>query len=87
MTDRFPSTNDQRTANNTTRQAYRKLSDAEKARMNNIKALGADFIAEICALEGRSVPSDDSPLTMRNLELARRHAEDAVMRAVRFITS
>jgi hypothetical protein len=86
MPDTVSSTGDDRIANNAARHTYRKLSKREQEDMTRIEDLGAAFIREICALEARGVPGDDAPLTMRNLELARQHAEDATMRAVRFIT-
>ena len=89
--DTVSSTSDDRTANNASRHAYRVLSDDEKAQMQDIKGKGAALIEAILELDhfGACVRPgffDDTTLTDRNLELARQHAEDAVMRAVRHIT-
>ncbi|MEM7211878.1 MAG: hypothetical protein AAF479_08300 [Pseudomonadota bacterium] len=81
------STSDERTANNSTRQEYRKLSDEEKADMSAVKQLGADLIELICSIGHECVPCENECLDERNLELARRHIEDGVMRAVRHITA
>lgn len=87
MTDHVDSTGDDRTANNAARHKYRVLSDAEKAQMQEIKDRGAELIEAICAIEQHPVPDDATPLPDRNLELARQHIEDGVMRAVRHITA
>ena len=79
------STSDDRVKNNATRHAYRTLSDAEKAQMQRVKDLGAEFIAELHAIGGTAPETD--LMASRELELARTHAEDAVMRAVRHITA
>jgi len=81
------STSDDRTANNATRHQYRVLTDSEKIQMQEIKDRGADLIEAICAIEQHPVPRDATPLPERNLELARQHIEDGVMRAVRHITA
>jgi len=78
------STSDQRTANNAVRHRYRTLSDAEKAQMQEIKDLGAAFIAKCHAIGGTDPQSERAG--SRDLSLAITHAEDAVMRAVRHIT-
>ena len=74
------STSDDRTANNAARHTYRILTDEEKAQMQEVKDLGAAFIAKLLEIGG-------ADLTSRDLMLAKDHAEDAVMRAVRHITS
>lgn len=79
------STSDQRTVNNAVRHTYRVLSDAEKARMQSIKDLGAEFIAKLHEIGGTD-PAGDR-FASRDLSLANTHAEDAVMRAVRHITA
>lgn len=78
------SASDDRTANNAVRHQYRTLSDAEKARMVEIKDMGAAFIAKLHEIGGTD-PAGDR-LASRDLSLAQTHAEDAVMRAVRHIT-
>jgi hypothetical protein len=70
------STSDDRTANNVVRHAYRVLSDAEKAQMLAIKDLGAAFIAA-CDEIGQS----------REMALAKTNAEQAVMWAVKHVTT
>jgi hypothetical protein len=70
------STSDERTVNNTMRHAYRVLSDAEKANMQSIKDMGLsfhDFVGSI----GNS----------REISLAKTKIEEAVMWAVKHITS
>lgn len=87
MPEHVDSAGDDRTANNAVRHQYRKLSDYEKERMVRVKDAGAAFVAEICALAGQQAPVEGVPLPDRNLEYARAAAEDAVMRAVRHITT
>ena len=87
MTDHVDSTGDARTANNAVRHQYRVLSDEEKALMQEIKDRGAELIEAICSISFHPVPSDAIPLPDRNLELARQHVEDGIMRAVRHITA
>ncbi|MDN3712196.1 hypothetical protein QWZ10_11035 [Paracoccus cavernae] len=79
------STSDQRTANNAVRHAYRTLSEAEKAQMQQVKDMGAALIAKLHEIGGTD-PSGDR-LASRDLSLANTHIEDAVMRAVRHITA
>jgi hypothetical protein len=81
------SASDERTVNNSVAHNYRVLSEEEKARMVAIKDRGAELIEAICAIEGHPVPDGKTSLPERDLELARRHIEDAVMRAVRHITA
>lgn len=78
------STSDARTANNAARHQYRVLNDAEKAKMQEIKDIGAALIAKINELHANA---RDRRINVYDLTLARTHAEDAVMRAVRFITA
>lgn len=78
------STSDNRTANNSTRQTYRILSEMEKARVDSLKELGAMFIG-LCHEIGETDPDGDR-LGSRDLSLAVTHMEDAVMRAVRHVT-
>lgn len=85
MSDRVDSTSDARTANNAVRHAYRVLTDAEKAQMQKIKDMGADFIAALHEIGGTNPMFDRQG--SRDLALAQTHAEDAVMRAVRHITT
>lgn len=85
MAETFDSTDDRRTANNSTRQNYRILSDEEKARVARVKQMGAEFIALLHEIGGTD-PGGDR-FASRDLALANTHAEDAVMRAVRHITA
>lgn len=84
MTERVESTSDTRTANNAVRHTYRVLTDAEKANMQEIKDLGAAFIAKLHEIGGTA---PGQIFASRDLSLANTHAEDAVMRAVRHITA
>lgn len=85
MTEHVDSTSDKRTANNAVRHKYRVLSDAEKALMQEIKDMGAAFIAKLHEIGGTDAAGDR--FASRDLSLANTHAEDAVMRAVRHITT
>lgn len=76
MTDQVPSESDARTVNNTVRHNYRVLTEAEKARMVEIKDLGAAFLALI-----------DDTGTGREYSLAKTKVEEAVMWAVKGLTS
>ena len=70
------SKSDDRTVNNTMRHAYRVLTDAEKANMQAIKDQGLAFHELIAGL-GNS----------REISLAKTKIEEAVMWAVKHITS
>ena len=85
MSEHVESTSDGRTANNAVRHNYRVLSDAEKAQMQEIKDMGAAFIAKLHEIGGTE-PGGDR-FGSRDLSLANTHAEDAVMRAVRHVTA
>ena len=85
MTDHVDSKSDERTVNNAVRHTYRVLSDAEKQQMQELKDLGAAFIAKLHQI-GETDPAGDR-FASRDLALANTHAEDAVMRAVRHITA
>lgn len=74
------STSDERTVNNSTRQQYRVLSDAEKQTVDWFKGAGASFIEHCEALRS------ERPEAGREFSLAITHMEDAVMRAVRGVT-
>lgn len=76
MTDHVDSTSDDRTANNTVRHKYRVLSDVEKEQVLRLKDLGAAFIAA-CDENGQS----------REMSLAKTNAEQAVMWAVKHVTT
>lgn len=80
MNDTVKSTSDERTVNNSTRQQYRKLTEAEKATVDWIKDTGSSFIDHCEALIAAR------PDAVREFKLAITHMEDAVMRAVRGIT-
>lgn len=85
MTDRVDSTSDDRTANNAVRHQYRVLSDVEKAQMQELKDMGAAFIAKLHEVGGTD-PGGER-FASRDLSLANTHIEDAVMRAVRHVTA
>jgi hypothetical protein len=70
------STSDERTVNNTVRHQYRVLSEAEKQLMLELKDLGQAFIDK-CKANGHS----------REMSLAITNAEQAVMWAVKHVTS
>ena len=76
MTDQVPSESDARTVNNTVRHQYRVLTEAEKARMVEIKDLGAQFLTLI-----------DETGAGREYSLAKTKIEEAVMWAVKGLTS
>ena len=76
MNDFVKSEGDDRTANNAVRHQYRVLSDAEKQDMVDIKDMGLAFLQRVEAL-GNS----------RELSLARTKIEEAVMWAVKHVTS
>lgn len=76
MADKVDSAGDDRTANNAVRHTYRVLSDAEKAAMVWFKDSGAAFIS-YCDTCGPS----------RELSIASRKMEEAVMWAVKSITA
>lgn len=84
MSKHVSSTSDERTVNNTSRHSYRVLTDAEKLQMQEIKDMGAAFIAKLHEIGGTN-PAEERQGS-RDLSLAKTHAEDAVMRAVRHIT-
>ena len=73
---RVDSTTDARTVNNTMRHQYRVLSDAEKANMQTIKDMGLAFHDFVDGI-GKS----------REIALAKTKIEEAVMWAVKHITS
>lgn len=79
------STGGDRTVNNAVRHQYRQLTDAEKLAMQEIKDMGAAFIAKLHAI-GASTPGGER-FASRDLSIANTHIEDAVMRAVRHITA
>lgn len=80
----IPSTDDRRVINNTMRQAYRVLTDAEKAQIAKVKGLGQLFVDALHEIGGTVHGSGQ--FAGRDLSLANTHMEDAVMRAVRHIT-
>ena len=82
---RFDSSSDDRTANNSVRHKYRKLSDAERADMIAIKTVGAAFIEKLHLLGSSRIGADN--IGSRQLNAARDHMELAVMRAVQHITA
>lgn len=92
------SASDDRTANNAVRHTYRVLSDAEKAQMVAIKDKGAELLMLIDSLRtgnGKVQVEDDSrgvSLTVRtscerSLDIAAERTEEAVMWAVKHLTS
>ena len=85
MPEHVDSSSDARTVNNAVRHQYRTLSAGEKAQMQEIKDMGAAFIAKLHEIGGTDAGSDR--FASRDLSLANTHAEDAVMRAARHITA
>jgi len=88
------SASDARTANNAVRHTYRVLSDVEKAQMVAIKDKGAEFLQLIENL--RSPPEPAGKVNGievalgtfdRELSIATEKVEEAVMWAVKHITS
>lgn len=82
MADEFvSSTGDARTVNNTFRQQYRQLNEAEKAAVDDIKRLGAEFEAALddCQAFLRSTAA-------REIAIARTKMEEAVMWAVKGVS-
>lgn len=76
MTSVFDSTNDQRTVNNAVRHQYRVLSESEKANVQLIKDHGLGLL-DLVGSMGNS----------REISLAKTKIEEAVMWAVKHITS
>lgn len=76
MSKHIDSASDERTANNAVRHKYRVLTDEEKKQMVQLKDLGAAFLAK-CDEIGQS----------REMALAKTNAEQAVMWAVKHVTS
>ncbi|MBL3554610.1 Acb2/Tad1 domain-containing protein [Rhodovulum sulfidophilum] len=85
MPEQIDSTSDGRTTNNAVRHKYRALTDAEKTQMQDVKDMGAVFIAKLHEIGGTDPEGDR--FGSRDLSLANTHAEDAVMRACRHITA
>ncbi|QDP67003.1 MAG: hypothetical protein Unbinned3138contig1000_45 [Prokaryotic dsDNA virus sp.] len=79
------SASDDRTKNNAVRHTYRTLTDDEKRQMQEVKDMGAAFIAKLHEIGGTD--ADGDRFASRDLSLSNTHAEDAVMRAVRHITA
>jgi hypothetical protein len=77
---KFKSTDDKRVEQNGTRSKYRTLTDAEKQAIDWVKTQGDEFIDYL------DVMARANPSAGREFALAKTHAEDAVMRAVRGIT-
>lgn len=84
MADEIDSTSDARTVNNSTKQNYRILTDAEKRQVDTVKQRGAELISFLHEVGGTDPEGDR--MASRDLSLAQTHLEDAVMRAVRHIT-
>ena len=76
MSEMFDSTDDKRTANNALRHQYRELSDTEKLIIDRMKTLGGEFV-DLCDGTGSS----------RELSIAKTKIEEAVMWAVKHVTS
>jgi hypothetical protein len=85
MTEFVDSTSEQRVVNNSMRQKYRVLSDAEKAHVDRIKSLGSDFTNLLHEIGGTD-PTGER-FGSRNLSIAFTAIEDAVMRAVKHVTA
>lgn len=76
MVETVDSASDERTVNNVMRHQYRVLGDNEKAQMKRIKDVGVLLLTEIDNLGGS-----------REISLAKTKVEEAVMWAVKHITS
>ena len=76
MPDPIDSKSDERTANNVMRHAYRVLSDDEKKLMQSIKDKGSELHALV-----------ESAGSSRQLSIAKRKAEEAVMWGVKHVTA
>lgn len=76
MPQMIDSASDQRTENNGVRHQYRKLTEAEKAQMLAIKDKGGELLTLI-----------EAACTGREMALAKTKTEEAVMWAVKGITS
>ena len=76
MPQTVPSESDDRTVNNGARHAYRVLNDDEKRQMVAVKDAGAAFLA-LCDDIGQS----------REMSLAKTKIEEAVMWAVKHVTT
>lgn len=76
MTDQVKSESDARTVNNTVRHQYRVLTEAEKARMVEIKDLGLQFLELI-----------DAGGSSRENSIAKTKVEEAVMWSVKALTT
>lgn len=79
------SAGDDRTVNNTLRHAYRILSDGERAWMLAIKDKGQEFLDLLHKAGGTSPMSGRH--ASRELSLAQTKIEEAVMWAVKHVTS
>ncbi len=75
--DTVPSESDERTTNNVVRHEYRVLSESEKRQMKDVKDMGAELLDYITG----ELPSS------RETSLAKTKVEEAVMWAVKGITS
>ena len=84
MTENVNSTSDDRTVDNAVLHTYRVLSEDEKRYTQAIKDAGAEFIALLHVVGG--TPGGER-FASRDLSLANTHIEDAVMRAVRHVTT
>lgn len=84
MAETFASTSEKRVTNNIMRHNYRKLTDAEKQQMDQIKDAGLAFVQLLHSIGGTDPDGDRQG--SRNLSLAQTHMEDAVMRAVKHLT-
>ena len=86
MDERVPSESDERTRNNTMRHQYRVLSEAEKEQMLAVKDAGQAFLDLL-----NDIPTNTELAFgikgSRELSLARTKIEEAVMWAVKHITS
>jgi hypothetical protein len=82
MADQYvSSTGDARTVNNTMRQQFRVLTEAEKAAVDDLKGLGSDFLASLDDCEAFL-----GSTAAREIAIARTKMEEAVMWAVKGIT-
>lgn len=79
------STSNERVVNNTLRHSYRVLNDDEKMLMGRIKDVGNEFLALLHQAGGTN--PDGGRLASRELSLTQTKIEEAVMWAVKHVTS
>lgn len=85
MADAFKATSDERTVNNVMRHEYRVLTDDEKRQMQAIKDHGLAFVELLHSVGG--TPADSGGQASRELAIAQTKIEEAVMWAIKHVTS